>query len=288
MQKKRNRPNYFYSIVSVALVLFLLGFFGLVILQAQNLVKLFKEKVSIFVELKNEASVKELEQLKTSLASESFIKANSIELITKQEAADLMMKEEGFGETFLSLDLPNPFYDVLLFNVKAAHLAPDSLQNIKTSLLKNAVVHDVYYQENLVSNIEKNIQYVGWSALGIGSFFLILALTLIHNTIRLAMYANRFIIKNMQLVGASWGFISRPYLLKSIVNGVISATLAIIGLLLLLLLSQQDIPELKNVHDTFDIVILFMVLTILGVSITVLSTYYTVNKYLKMRIDDLY
>lgn len=269
-------------------MLFLLGFFGLVILQAQSLVRLFKEKVSIFVELKNESGVKEVERLRVQLKLQDYTKSGSVQYVTKAEAAEIMMKEEEFGETFLSLDLPNPFYDVLLFNVKAEYLAPDSLSQIRTTLMENEIINDVYYQENLVDNIEQNIRRIGWTALGIGVFFLIVAITLIHNTIRLAMYANRFVIKNMQLVGASWGFISRPYIYRSIINGLGSAVLAIIGLILLLFLAQQDTPELKDLHHTFDIVMLFLALAILGVSITTLSTYYTVNKYLKMRIDDLY
>lgn len=282
----KTKPNYLYAIVSVALVLFLLGFFGLMILEANNLVRLFKEKVNLMIELEEGTSEEARTQLITFLENSPFLKETSITYISKEEGAAMLRNE--FGEDFLKLDLPNPLYDVITFNVNAAYLNQDSLQKIRTTIMRHTYVNDVFYQESLVDEIVRNIEKIGYIALGIGVFFIFVAITLIHNTIRLALYANRFLIKNMELVGASWEFISRPYLIRSAQHGFFSALLAISVLLLLLFLAGNEFPELNMWQNLPAIVLLFISLTVLGVLISTFSTYYVVNKYLKMRVDDLY
>ncbi|GJM32447.1 MAG: cell division protein FtsX [Saprospiraceae bacterium] len=282
----RTRPNYFYAIISVALVLFLLGFFGLIILQAQRLVTAFKEKVILMVELQDNVEFAKVEQLQTFIAEKRFTKPGTVTFTSKKEAAQFM--SEDFGEDFLKLDLPNPLYDVITFNVRAAQMNPDSLAQIRDLLQTQELVKDVYYQENLVGDIAGNVKKIGFLALAIGLFFLIVAVTLIHNTIRLALYANRFLIKNMELVGASWEFISRPYLIRSLQHGLVSAAIACGSLTLILLWMRNILPDLKTVQDWGLITLLFGVLSLIGVVISVLSTYYVVKKYLKLRVDDLY
>ena len=211
-EQNRTRPNYLYSIISVALVLFLLGFFGLVMISAQNLITTFKEKVNIMVELIESATTEEVQEIQTTIESSNYNKPGSITYTNKEEAARMM--REDFGEDFLKLDLPNPLYDVITFNVRANYLEKDSLEAIKVALKAFPAVGDVYYQESIVNQIANNIRRIGWITLGIGLFFILVAITFIHNTIRLALYSNRLLIKNMQLVGASWEFISRPYIKK--------------------------------------------------------------------------
>jgi len=181
----------------------------------------------------------------------------------------------------------NPLFNQFTFNVNAAYLHSDSLGQIERELEQLAGVRDVYYQEGLVSDIARNMSWLGWLAIGIAALFLFIAVVLIHNTIRLALYANRFLIKNMELVGASWGFISRPYLLRSIGYGSISAILALIGLAGLAWSIQQKL----NISDMLPwptLATLACGLLFLGISITTLSTFFVVHKYLKMRVDDLY
>lgn len=283
---KRTKPNYIYSIISVALVLFLLGFFGLIILHAQRLMVVFKEKVNILAELEESSLQSDIDSFQMALNEYEFVKEGSVNFISKEEAVQLMQEE--FGEDFLKLDLPNPFFDVITFNVKAAYLEKDSLQNIRSELLSYEAVNDVFYQESLTDNIGKNIRRLGFLALGISLFFIFVAVTLIHNTIRLALYSNRFLIKNMQLVGASWEFISRPYLLKAILQGVISSLIAIAALGLIMYWIWQDIPEVRELKDVPGYIALSVFLMAIGVLINTLSTYLVVNKYLKMQIDDLY
>jgi cell division transport system permease protein len=283
---KRTKPNYIYSIISVALVLFLLGFFGLIILHAQRLMIVFKEKVNILAELKESSLQSDIDTFQLALNRYEFVKEGSVNFISKEEAVQLMQEE--FGEDFLKLDLPNPFFDVITFNVKAVYMEKDSLQNIREELLSYEAVNDVFYQESLTDNIGKNIRRLGFLALGISVFFILVAVTLIHNTIRLALYSNRFLIKNMELVGASWEFISRPYIMKAIIQGVVSSLIAIVALGLVMYWAWQDIPEIRELKDIPGYIALGIFLIAIGILINTLSTYLVVNKYLKMRIDDLY
>lgn len=284
--KPQNKPNYIYSIISVALVLFLIGFFGLVILHAQRLVTIFKERVNVMVELENGTDKNDVFALKSKLDASPYVKKGSVVFTSKEDAVELL--REDFGEDFLKMEFQNPLYDVLSFNLKAEFMEESKLAEIKASIEMNQYVNDVYYQEGLVEDISRNIRKIGFLALAIGFLFLIVALTLIHNTIKLALYANRFLIKNMELVGASWGFISRPYFLRSMKNGLYSGMIAVSLLLMLLLLAQQDLPELRELEDPFLFSLLFLALILMGIIISGGSTWYIVNKYLRMRTDDLY
>ncbi|MEO1516419.1 MAG: permease-like cell division protein FtsX [Bacteroidota bacterium] len=280
------KPNYVYSVVSVSLVLFLLGLFGLLLLYAQQLVKSYKESVNILIEMNEGSSRIQALELEKALKGAAYTKPGSIQFTSKEEAAKLLQEE--LGEEFLQLDFQNPLYDLITFNVKAESMSQLQLGDIRRELKEDASVHDVYFQEDIIEDVEANIQKLGWLALGIGILFLFVAIVLIHNTIRLALFANRFLIKNMQLVGASWGFISRPYLGRSFFNGLLSAALSIGALLGLMYLSQQDMPELRSLQDNVQLALLFGLLLLIGIVINIGSTFFVVNKYLKMRVDDLY
>ena len=282
----RSRPNYLYAVISLALVLFLLGFFGLLLLHGAELVRTFKERVNILVELTEDPDQEQLTELQGILDSATFVKEGSVRYINREQAAELM--RDDFGEDFMKLDLPNPFYDMYSFNVQAVYMQADSLASIRTELRELPYVSDVFYQESLVDDVARNLRNLGFVALGLSLFFILVAMTLIHNTVRLALYSNRFLIKNMQLVGASWRFISRPYLVRSVLHGFIGSVLAVLALGALLLWSQQLFPELALVQDGYRFLLLFAGILVLGVLIYLLSTWRVVNKYLQMRVDDLY
>ncbi len=283
---KRSKPNYFYSIIGVALVLFLLGFFGLILLNGQSLINSYKEKMNIMVEIKQDTPKSSFLALFEKLENSSYTIKKSVQFLSKEAAAKSLA--EDFGADFSEMGFANPLYDVINFSTKAKHSHPDSLSKISTALKNNPIVNDVFYQEGLADEMENNIQNIGYIALIIGILFIFVAITLIHNTIKLALYSNRFLIKNMELVGASWRFISRPFLLKSFRNGFISALIAIFMLVGVLFFIKNNMLELANLVDPFLISILFGGIIILGILITCLSTYYIVNKYLRMRLDDLY
>ncbi|MCO6479643.1 MAG: ABC transporter permease [Phaeodactylibacter sp.] len=280
------KPNYFYSIISVALVLFVLGFFAMVIFNARQLVRSLKERVNLIVELQPDVQKSEIEGIRRGIEQSIFAIPGSVEFTSKEQAAELM--REDFGEDFLKLDLPNPLYDVFTFNVKAAYLASDSLKAIRTRLIERPGVVDVFYQEGLVNEIAENIRSVSLIALVVLAFFIFISVALIHNTVRLALYANRFLIKNMELVGASWEFISHPYIQRGAWHGLLSGLIASAGLLILFLWVQSDIPGLRSLVDWAGIGLLFALLLAMGMAINTLSTYYVVRRYLKMRVDDLY
>lgn len=283
----RNKPNYLYSIVSVALVLFLIGLFGLTILHANRLVALFKERIMVMVELNETVKPDRVALLQKDLSKQAFVKPNTLQFISREDAAKAMADD--FGDDFLKLGLPNPFYDVFTFNVNAAYMRSDSLQEIRTTLkLQYPFVNDVFYQESVVESVGKNVRRISYFLLGTGIFLIIIASVLIHNTVRLALYANRFIIKNMELVGASWEFISKPYLIRSGVHGLLSGLLAVFGLGLVIFGSELQLPDLRAMRNIPGFVTLFAGLIILGILINLISTYYVVRKYLQMRVDDLY
>lgn len=286
LRRSGSRPNYWHSIVSVALVLFALGFFALTLFNAQLIVKELKEKVNLIIELQGADTDVLARQILREVGQMPFVRSGSAEFVSKEQGAELM--REDFGDDFLKLDLPNPLYDVITFNVKADYMHPDSLRQIRTALIEREGITDVYYQESLVNDIAGNIRTIGLAALAILGLFLLVAGMLIHNTVRLALYANRFLIKNMELVGATWEFISRPFLRKAMLHGLFSGVLASGALLLLYLYIQADVPGLRDIQDWGGMFILFGLLMAMGMAINTISTFWVVRKYLKLRVDDLY
>lgn len=282
----RQRPRYSYTVISVAAVLFLLGFFGMLLLQSQQLSKLLKEQVDIIVEVESATDEKTKTRLADRLERSPFVREGSVQFTSREDALALMSDE--LGEDLLSLDMPNPLYDVFTFNTPARYLAADSLKMIREILLVQEGVNDVFYQESLVDQLAKNISRISWLLLAVAMLFVLLALTVIHNTIRLDLYANRFIIKTQELVGATWEFISRPYLRKALWNGLLSALLAIALLVSLQWWFAQQLPEIRQLQDPLALGALFLLLIILGMFINWISTYFVVRKYLRLREDQLY
>jgi cell division transport system permease protein len=280
------RPNYFYSITGVTLILVMLGFFGLLVLQGRQLLSQLREKLSIITELKEAEEPGQLAELKSFMQAQPFLKSGSLEFISKEDGVKMMQQE--FGDNFLKLDMANPLYDILSFHVNGNYLHADSLTGIRAMLKSNPLVIDVYYQEGLASKLFDNFQKISLISLALAAFLVVVAAFLIHNTIRLALYANRFIIKNMELVGATWEFISRPFILKSLLHGFLSGALAVGILTLLQFWAMDAIPELKNLITIPVYSLLAGVILLTGILISVTSTYFTINKYLRLRIDELY
>jgi cell division transport system permease protein len=281
---KRRKTNYFYSIVSVALVLFLLGFFGTALLFTRQQVVNQQEKISMMVELKENADALALDMLKTWLPKADFVR--EARFVSKEQAATMMRKS--LGEEYIASDMPLPFYDAYSINLKSNRLNTDSIAAISARLRTNDAVSDVYMDEGLMGDVSKTVEKIALIALAVAALFIIVAITLIHNTIRLNLFSDRFIIKNMELVGASWGFISRPYIQRGMRNGFLSALLAIALLGVLWFFAQIETPELNLLLTNPLFWLSGIGLILLGVLISWVSTFYVVNKYLKMRLDDLY
>ncbi|MBK8965442.1 MAG: permease-like cell division protein FtsX [Saprospiraceae bacterium] len=282
----RTKPTYLYAVASVAMVLFMVGFFALTALHGRKLVVLFKEKVDIWLEVRPNTPQEEIGRIIQDLRQQPFIKPESITYITREQAAAIM--REDLGDESLMEDIPNLMRDVVRFNVQADFFREDSLRQWRETLRQDTVISELYVEAANTSNIGRNIENIGYLTLGLGFLLIFAAVTLIHNTIRLALYTNRFVIKNQELVGASWSFISRPFIRRGLLNGLWSALLAIALLIGILNWAQHQIPELEDLEDLNGILAIFTGLIGLGVLISGLSTYFVVTKFLRMRVDDLY
>lgn len=270
----------------MTLVLFVLGFFGLMALHGRKLISLFKEKVDIWLELKPGLAQEDVARIVSNIRSQPFVKAETVTFITKEQAAATMRKD--LGDESMLEDMPDLLRDVVRFNVKADFLNDENLKHWREELRRDTLVSDLYFEAVNTGNVSKNIQSMGLATLILSLILILVAITLIHNTIRLDLYANRFIIKNQELVGASWDFIARPYVRRGIINGLISALIAIAALLLMLNWLRSLMPELEQLSDANGMVLLFALLALAGVLISGISSRFVVNKFLHTRIDMLY
>ncbi len=282
----RSRVNYMNVVFSMALVLFMLGLFGYALIYGRQLADSLRESINIVVELKESSDRSSADSLQAALRLSTFVKPESVRLISKEEAAKTMKEE--FGEDFAQLGLPNPFFDVVTFNVPANYMHSDSLTWIRAAVREQPGVNDVFYQQTAAELVAANIKKVAWGALIIAAFFIFAAATLIHNTVRLALFANRFLIKNMELVGATWGFISRPYLKRAALHGFAGGLLAAGALWLLHAGLASGMSQWRELAHVQVVAGLCAALVFLGVLVTTGSTFFVVRKYLRLRVDDLF
>ncbi len=283
--KNISDQNYSYAIISITMVLLLFGFFGLVLIYTKSITTSFQENIDIIIELKNEIG-KESQSIIKNLQKSSFIKPNSVKFIDK-DIAFKQLKEQ-LGDDLVQYDINNPLYDIIKFNVLADYMTPEKIKSIKQNLLKNANIRDVYYQETFLDTLMKNIQKIAWVSLFIGFIGLIVAIALIHNTFKLAFFEKRFLIKNMQLVGADDQFISRPFVMQSLYNGLISSIISIFLLAVLVVYIQKGFFNQYNETDFLSIGLLFLGLTMIGVVISTVSTYVIIKKFLIKDVDEMY
>ncbi len=285
--KRSLSGSYLSAGISVSMVLLMLGLFALIFLQANALLRHMREHINLIIELKRDCSPENRKQLEAYLQQSPYLKKGSLQYVSREDAFR-QMKEE-FGDDLNVLEGINPMYDTYVFNVSSEYLDSTILKRMRTSLKSRfAFINDLYYEESLISMAAANLKKIGWGVLGAGLVLGVIALLLIHNAIRLSLQENRFLIKNMQLVGASWDFISRPYLLKSALAGFISGLVAVVLLELLRRSFLRQIPELAAIQDVSKIALTYGSLLIIGVLMYLLSTYWVVRKHLKMRVEDLY
>lgn len=281
---KKGKATYVYSIIGVALVLFLLGSLGWLVINAAQLSKTFKENIEISVILNDNTRDEMALKLKEIIDQQSFTKSS--QFITKEKAAEQFKKD--FGEDFLQVLDYNPLYTSINFHLHSEYLHTDSLIKIERFLKQSNVVREVFYQKNLVDLMNSNVKRAGLVILIISLFLIFSVIVLIDNTIRLAMFSNRFLIKTMQMVGATRWFIAKPFNIRSVINGIVSALLAIGGILLLKMFAEAWLPELKTLSSTKWMLILCASILAMGIVISFLSTHRSVIKYLRTQLDDLY
>lgn len=281
---KKGKATYVYSIIGVALVLFLLGSLGWLVINAGQLSKTFKENIEISVILNDNTREDLGLKMKDIIDRQSFTKSS--QYISKEKAAEQFKKD--FGEDFLQVLDYNPLYTSVNFHLHSQYMTTDSLIKIERFLKQSNIVREVFYQKNLVDIMNSNVQRIGIVILVISLFLIFSVIILIDNTIRLAMYSNRFLIKTMQMVGATRWFIAKPFNIRGVVNGVISALLAIFGILALKMFTESLLPELKTLSSLKWMTILCLSILILGITISLLSTHRSVIKYLRTQLDELY
>jgi cell division transport system permease protein len=281
---KRGKPSYFMSILGVTLVLFLLGIIGWLIVNANKLGNHFKENVEVTANLRGDLNPKDSAALMTYISAMPYIR--EIKFINKEKAKEIFLGDG--NKSWEGILEANPLPNSIAFKVKTQFMNVDSLNTIQNDLQQQTYISDVTYPKALVGELNNNIRKVSIGLLIIAIILAIVVIILIDNTIKLAMFSNRFLIKTMQMVGATRWFIARPMNTRAIINGAISGLIAIVAVFLLVLVAENYIPEIRILHDNMTLTLLFFALIILGICITLFSTHRSVIKYLKMKLDDLY
>lgn len=283
-QKRRLISSYFSVVISISLVLFLLGLLGMLVLNAKTISNNFKEKVVLTIYLNDTAKQVEIEQLQKSLSLSQYVK--NANYVSKEDAADFMKGE--YGEEFLDDVGYNPLQNSIDVNLKADFVTSRRLDSISEVNLNKKFVDDVRYDKDLVSMMNSNVKRISFWVLIISGLFTLIAVLLINSSIRLAVYAKRFTIKTMQMVGATKQFIRRPFVLRSIRLGIIGAIIALIGMGIVLYYVNQTFPELNLLNDQMLLAGLFAGIFLLGIVITWLSTHFATQRFLNLKTDQLY
>lgn len=282
--KRRLRTSYITSIVSISLVLYMLGLLGLVLFHARKLSDYVKENIGFSVIIKENVKEADIMKLQKTLDSKPFTK--STEYITKERAAQILSKE--LGEDFIGFLGYNPLLPSIDLRLKAVYANNDSLSVLEKKLMTDESVKEVFYQKSLVHLVNENVRKISLFLLGFSSILLLISIALINNTIRLSVYAQRFLIKTMQLVGATSHFIRRPFIVKGILHGFYASLISILFLSITIWFFHQQSPELINLQDIDSYLSTFGIVIVFGFIISWFSTYFAVRKYLNIKTDNLY
>lgn len=282
--KRRLRASYITSVVSIALVLFMLGLLGLIVLHAHKLSDYVKENIGFSIIMKDNVREADILAFQKELNATSFVK--STEYITRERAAAELQKD--LGEDFVDFLGYNPLLPSIEVSLKADYANNDSLNLIEQRVVDNSQVKEVYYQKSLVDMVNQNVRKISMVLLGFSMLLMLISVALINNTIRLSVYSKRFLIKSMLLVGATRGFIQRPFLVKGLVHGLVAAFLAILLLIGVLYMAGRQMPELAGLQDKNMFLALFIIIVIAGLTLSCISTWLAVRKFLRIKTDHLY
>ena len=283
-QKRRLRSSYFSVVISIALVLFMVGFLGLVLLKSTQVANHFKEEVVITLFLKNDTSKEQIENLRTSLLKELFTR--KIIYISKGDAAKFYA--EDLGEDFVNYLGTNPLKNSIDIYLNPGFVTPEKMKEISDRFNKNSFVFEVSYDKPLVTFLTQNIQKVSFWLFAISSFFGLVALILINSSIRLSVYSKRFNIKTMQMVGATKGFIRKPFIWSGVRLGFIGALISLAGLAAVIYYIDQKIPTLQLVTDYVTLAYLGSGILLIAFIISWLSTFFATQRFLNLHTDELY
>lgn len=282
--KSRLTGSYLTVVISVSLVLFLLGLLGLLVVNARQLSDYFKESLSFYIILDENSREADISMLQKDLDAKPYVK--STKYVSKEEAAAKMKQD--LGEDFINFLGDNPLppsIDVFLY---AGYTNTDSVSRIEKYVTNYPFVKEVYYQESLLILINENIRKISVFLLIISAFMCIIAITIINNTIRLSIYSKRFIIRTMQLVGATKSFIRKPFLMQSVLQGLMSALIAMSLIAGLLYLVEKEFFSVFAFETPEVLLTVGASIILAGILINVVSTFFSVNRYLDIPEDKLY
>ncbi len=283
-QKRKLISSYFSVVLSVGLVLFLLGILGLLVLNTKKLADHFKEQITISVFLKDSAKPVEVDQLQKSLALAEYTK--SATYVSKEEAAE--QHSEEIGENFMDFLGYNPLKNSIDVQLKADFVSSEQIAEIAEDLASKNYVEEVSYDKPLISLLNENVKRISFWILVASGMFTFIAVLLINSSIRLSIYSKRFIIKTMQMVGATKKFIRWPFIYTNIKLGMLGATIALMALGAVCYYVNESFPEIHLLKDPSILAILFVGVFVLGILISVISTYFATSRFLNLRTDDLY
>jgi cell division transport system permease protein len=283
-QKRRLISSYFSVILSVFLVLFLVGILGLFVLNSKKLSDDFKEQIAMTVFFKSEANDTILKAFEAELKTAKFVKSSVF--VSKDAAAKV--HTEIIGEDFMTFLGANPLQNSFDIHLKADFIDAKNIRRIENKLRENPMVSDIVYDKQLVNLVNDNIKKVSFWILIISGFLTLVAVLLINSSMRLSIHSNRFIIKTMQMVGATKSFIRKPFIWKSIKLGMIGSALAVLALIGTLIYLNTSFPNLGILDDQLMIALVLLGVVAVGILITWISTYFATQRFLNLRTDDLY
>jgi len=283
-QKRKLISSYFSVVLSIALVLFLLGVLGLLVMNAKKMADHFKEQISVSVFFKDSAKEIEINQLQKSLIAAEYTK--SAVYVSKEEAAKKHSEE--IGEDFEEFLGYNPLKNSIDINLNSEFVSPEEIEKIVAELSTKDYIDEITYDKPLVGLLNDNVRKISLWVFVASAIFTFIAVLLINSSIRLSIYSKRFIIKTMQMVGATKTFIRRPFIWTNVKLGMIGAAVAIFALIIAMIYAENTFPEMAILDDYVILGILFIGVFLLGILIAFLSTYFAAQRFLNLRTDDLY
>lgn len=283
-QKRRLITSYFSVVISIALVLFLVGLLGILVLNTKKVADHFKEQIALTIYLDDTAKEVEIDQLQKSLALADYTK--SVNFISKEEAAKKYSEE--IGEDFMDFLGYNPLQNSIDIYFNADYVSEVKLAEITRDINENKFIDEIVYDKPLIALLNDNIKKLSLWIIIISVVFTFIAVLLINSSIRLSVYSKRFTIKTMQMVGATKSFIRRPFIWKSIKLGLIGSFLSLAGMATVLYYLNESFPELNFLSDRLILLALFAAVLLLGILITWLSTFFATQRFLNLNTDELY
>ncbi len=281
---KKTKTIYISTIFSIALVLLMLGMLGLILVHAKNLSNYVKENIVLNIIVDEGAKETDILAFQKQLNGNNSVKQT---LYVNKEVAQHNLTKD-LGEDFVNFLGYNPLLSTIDVYLKADYANTKSIDALKKSLEKNPIVKEVIYQSSLIDTVNNNISTIGLIVLGFAIILLVIAIALINNTIRLAIFSQRFLIKSMQLVGATKNFIRKPFILVAALHGLIASFIAIIILLGILYYAQKEIPEIVILRNYTEFGLVLIAMVVVGIFITAISTLFAVSRYLRLKLYDLY